>query len=173
MSFLTRIFGGRREREAYRPLYDRVVNAGRDPAWYLEGQVPDTIDGRFDMIAALLALVLIRLEREEERTRAASVMLTELFIDDMEGTVRQIGIGDLMVGKHVGKMVGALGGRLSAFRSVGAGGDYREVVSRNIFHDAPPSDEAVRFVSERLARFRAALDAAPLNRLLEGELPRP
>jgi cytochrome b pre-mRNA-processing protein 3 len=173
VSFLTRIFGGRREREAYRPLYDRVVNAGRDPAWYLEGQVPDTIDGRFDMIAALLALVLIRLEREEERTRAASVMLTELFIDDMEGTVRQIGIGDLMVGKHVGKMVGALGGRLSAFRSVGAGGDYREVASRNIFHDAPPSDEAVRFVSERLARFRAALDAAPLNRLLEGELPRP
>ena len=173
MSFLTRIFGGGREREAYRPLYDRVVNAGRDPAWYLEGQVPDTIDGRFDVISALLALVLIRMEQEEERTRTASVLLTELFIDDMEGTVRQIGIGDLMVGKHVGKMVGALGGRLSAFRAATGAAEFDEVVSRNIFHDAPPSHAAVRFVSERLQRFQEALAAAPLSSLLEGELPRP
>jgi cytochrome b pre-mRNA-processing protein 3 len=173
VSFLTRIFGGGREREAYRPLYDRVVNAGRDPAWYLEGQVPDTIDGRFDVISALLALVLIRMEQEEERTRTASVLLTELFIDDMEGTVRQIGVGDLMVGKHVGKMVGALGGRLSAFRAAAGATGFDEVVSRNIFHDAPPSDAAVRFVSERLQRFREALQAAPLSSILEGELPRP
>lgn len=171
MSFLTRIFGGGREREAYRPLYDRVVNAGRDPAWYLEGQVPDTIDGRFDIISALLALVLIRMEREEEQTRAASVMLTELFIDDMEGTVRQIGIGDLMVGKHVGKMVGALGGRLSAFRAVAGSGGFAEVVSRNIFHDVPPSDAALEFVSGRLERFHAELQAAPLRSVLSGELP--
>ena len=171
MSFLTRIFCGRREREAYRPLYDRVVNAGRDPAWYLEGAVPDTIDGRFDMISALLALVLLRLEHEQERTRAASVMLTELFIDDMEGTVRQLGIGDLLVGKHVGNMVGALGGRLSAFRAVERGGDFREAVSHNIFHDAPPSDQELSFVSDRMAGFSRRLEAMPLNRLLKGELP--
>ena len=172
MSFLARIFGSRREREAYRPLYDSVVNAGRHPSWYLEGAVPDTIDGRFDLISALMALVLIRLEREEERTRTASVLLTELFIDDMEGTVRQIGIGDLMVGKHVGKMMSALGGRLGAFREAkAAGADFRAPVLRNIFHDAPPSEEALVFVSRRLGGFDQALQAAPINRILEGELP--
>jgi cytochrome b pre-mRNA-processing protein 3 len=172
VSFLARIFGGRREREAYRPLYDRVVNAARHPSWYLEGGVPDTLDGRFDIISALMALVLIRLEREEERTRAASVLLTELFIEDMEGTVRQIGIGDLMVGKHVGKMVGALGGRLGAFREAKAGGaDFSGAVVRNIFHDAPPSEAAVAFVSGRLGRFDQALQAAPTGAILEGELP--
>jgi cytochrome b pre-mRNA-processing protein 3 len=151
-----------------------VVNAGRDPAWYLNGQVPDTIDGRFDILSALLALVLIRMEQDQERTRTASVLLTELFIDDMEGTVRQIGIGDLMVGKHVGKMVGALGGRLSAFRAaIDEDADFRAAVGRNIFHDAPPSPGAVAFVCGRLQNFHRSLEAAPLDSILEGRLPRP
>ena len=174
MSFLARIFGGKREREAYRPLYEWVVNAGRHPFWYVEGKVPDTIDGRFDIISALMALVLIRLERDEEQTRAASVLLAELFIDDMEGSVRQIGIGDLMVGKHVGRMMGALGGRLGAFRAaIAEGADFRAAVTRNIFHDAPPSGPAVDFVSARLQAFRQALEATPLGAILQGELPRP
>ena len=174
MSFLTRIFGARRERETYRPLYDSVVNAGRDPAWYLAGEVPDTIDGRFDVLSALLALVLIRLEQDEEQTRTASVLLTELFIDDMDGTVRQLGIGDLMVGKHVGKMVGALGGRLSAFRAaVAEGSGFDAPVRRNIFHDAPPSPTALDFVSGRLRRFHEQLQAVPVASLLQGQVPRP
>ena len=174
MSFLTRIFGGRREREAYRPLYDAVVNAAREPAWYREGQVPDTMDGRFDMIAALLALVLIRLEAEQERTRSASVLLTELFIEDMEGTVRQLGIGDLMVGKHVGRMVGALGGRLAAFRSAAErGSGFEDPVRRNVFHDSPPSEAAAEFVSSRLLRFHESLAASPIEAILNGEIPRP
>ena len=116
MSILTRIFGRGSERDAYRPLYAEVVALGRDRAWYKEGAVPDTLDGRFDMIAAVLALVLLRLERDGGANAGASVLLTELFIDDMDGSVRQMGIGDLMVGKHVGRMMGALGGRLTAFR---------------------------------------------------------
>jgi cytochrome b pre-mRNA-processing protein 3 len=172
MSFLARIFGGRREREAYRPLYGSVVNAARDPSWYLQGSVPDTIDGRFDIISALMALLLIRLEQDEEQTREASVLLTELFIDDMEGTVRQIGIGDLMVGKHVGKMMSALGGRLGAFRDAKAeGAGFEGVAVRNIFHDAPPSAEAVAFVSERLAHFDRALNSTAIEPILRGELP--
>ena len=51
-----------------------------------------------------------------------SVLLTEIFIDDMDGTLRQIGIGDYVVGKHVGRMMGALGGRLTAFARRAGGG---------------------------------------------------
>ena len=175
MSFLTRIFGnGEQERAAYRPLYDAVVAAGRDPAWYVEGEVPDTVDGRFDMIAAVLSLTLLRLEADEPRTRTPSVLIAELFIDDMEGSIRQLGIGDLVVGKHVGKMMGALGGRLSAFRAeVAAGGDFKGPVARNVFHDSPPSEEALAFVSGRLKGFHEKLEAASTEDLLAGRLPRP
>ena len=173
MSLFSRIFRSS-DRTAYRPLYDRVVEIARDPAWYRDGEVPDTLDGRFDMIAAVLSLVLLRMERDPERTAEASVRLAEIFIDDMEGTVRQIGIGDLMVGKHVGKMMGALGGRLGAFRpATAAGKGFDEPVRRNIFHDAPPSEDAVAFVSRRLQLFHERLVAAPVERILAAEVPAP
>jgi cytochrome b pre-mRNA-processing protein 3 len=173
MSFLNRIFGGRDQRAPLEPLYRAVVAAGRDPVWYRDGGVPDTMDGRFDMIAALLALVLLRMEEEGDEPRAATILLTEIFIDDMDGSLRQIGIGDHVVGKHVGKMMSALGGRLAAFREAPGGDAFEAAVRRNIYHEAPPSPEAAAATSARLARFRAALAAATYRDLLEGTLPQP
>lgn len=171
MTFLSRIFGDRRERARLAPLYAALVGAGRDPAWYREGRVPDTLDGRFDMIAALLSLLLVRLERDGEGGARAAVLLTESFIDDMDASLRQIGIGDFAVGKHVGRMMGALGGRLAAFRA--ASGDpaaLADAVARNIYRGDPPSPEAAAFVAAGLKRFEAELAACPTERLLLGEL---
>lgn len=174
LSFLSHIFGQKAQRDRYRPLYDAAVAAARDPLWYREGQVPDTIDGRFDMIAALLALILLRLEREGKAAAEASALIAETFIDDMEGNVRQIGVGDLMVGKHVGKMMGALGGRLTAFRAaIGEGGGFEAPVRRNIYHDTPPSQTALRLVSQRLERFHQHLESLGAVRILDGEIPGP
>ena len=66
------------------PLYAAIIAETRRPDWYREAGVPDTLDGRFDMIAAVLTLVLLRLEQENERTRDDSVALTETFIGDMD-----------------------------------------------------------------------------------------
>ena len=121
MSLLSRLLGDRSDRLTYQPLYQAVVAIGRDPAWYRAGQVPDTVSGRFDVIAAVFTILLLRLEREDTaQARTATVLLTELFADDMDGSLRQIGIGDLVVGKHMGKLMGALGGRLTAFRDASA-----------------------------------------------------
>lgn len=172
MSFLANIFGRGGDRDRLAPLYDAAVAAARSPAWYRGGEVPDTVDGRFDMVAAVLALVLIRLEAEGERARTESVLLTECFIADMEGSVREFGTGDLMVGKQVGKLVGALGGRIGAFRTaIDRGDGFEAVVAHNIFHDAPPSDVAVAFVAERLRDLHHRLQATPADSLLAGEMP--
>lgn len=172
MSFLSNLFGRPPERERLAPLYGAVVAAARDPAWYRDGAVPDTVDGRFDMIAAILALVLLRLEAEGERARGETVLLAETFIDDMDGSVRQLGTGDLMVGKQIGKMMSALGGRLASFRAAVDGeGGFEGVVTRNIFHEAPPSGEAVAFVAGRLRAFHDRLQATTLDELLAGRVP--
>ena len=170
LSLLQKLFPDRKQRAALAPLYAAIVAEVRDPFWYRDGQVPDTLDGRFDMVAALTALVLLRLEAEGEAGRAPAVLLTETFIDDMDATVRQLGIGDYVVGKHVGRMVGALGGRLAAFRAGRESGSLAEAVRRNVFHDAPPSEEALALVAGRLERRAAALDGTPLDELLEGRL---
>ena len=172
-SLLSRFARRPRDRDALQPLYQAVVARARDPFWYREGQVPDTLDGRFDMLTALMAVILIRLEPEaDEKVKAASVWLTELFVEDMDQTLHQIGIGDYVVGKHVGRMMSALGGRLAAFRAAceaeaGFGGSVR----RNIFHDDAPAEEAIDIVSARLERFDAALLAMPASAIIGGELP--
>jgi cytochrome b pre-mRNA-processing protein 3 len=170
LSILSHIFGEKKARAALAPLYQAVVARGRDPFWYRDGQVPDTLDGRFDMVAAVTALVLLRLEALGEDGRGASVLLTEIFIDDMDATLRQIGIGDYVVGKHVGRMMGALGGRLTAFRAA-QGGAFSEAVRRNVFHEAPPSEEAVALVAGRLEAFAAALNGIGIDALRAGDLP--
>ncbi len=171
MSLFQRIFGETKQRAPLQPLYAAIVARGRDPAWYRDGQVPDTLDGRFDMIAAILSLVLLRLEQEGESGKGPSVLLTEIFIDDMDATLRQLGVGDYVVGKHVGRMVSALGGRLTAFRQGLTGGALDAAVRRNIFHEAPPSDAALAVVTAGLERFAAALDEAAAETVLAGQLP--
>ncbi len=171
MSLFRRIFGEARQRAALAPLYRAAVAAGRDPFWYRDGHVPDTIAGRFDMVAAVTALVLLRLEADGEAGREPSRLLTELFIDDMEATLRQIGIGDPVVGKHVGRMMSALGGRLGAFRAARAEGSFAAAVRRNVFHDSPPSDDAPALVAARLERFSRGLDGCATADLLDGRVP--
>lgn len=174
MSFLQRFFGRADPRRVYDPLYRAIVAAARDPAWYRDGKVPDTVDGRFDMVAAILALVLLRLEAEGDVGRDPSVLVTELFIEDMDSSLRQIGIGDYVVGKHVGRLMGALGGRLTALRAARAGEDsFAGAVRRNIFRDTPPGDDAVDWVAKRLERMSGAIDAQAVPPLLSGKLPAP
>ena len=171
MSFLTRIFGDRKERQALRTLYDAAVRVGREPGWYLEGGVPDTMTGRFDVISSVVALVLLRLETEGEAARKESMLLTELFIDDMDASLREAGTGDLVVGKRVGKLMSALGGRLGAYRDALAGeGDLDAAVRRNVFRESPPSDGVVPVVAERLRALHARLAGIPCEQLLKGEL---
>jgi cytochrome b pre-mRNA-processing protein 3 len=130
------------------------------------------VDGRFDMIATLLSLVLIRLEREGDATRTECTLLTEAFIADMDGNIRQLGTGDVVVGKHIGKMVGALGGRLGSFRqALEAGEGLEGPVRRNVFHDTPPSDGAVGAVAARMKSFHDGLGALHTQDILRGSLP--
>jgi hypothetical protein len=69
--------------------------------------------------------------------------------------------------------MGALGGRIGSLREARSSSDYEAAVSRNIFHDAPPSAEAVGFVAARLQRLAAAVGALPLGELLAGAAPAP
>jgi cytochrome b pre-mRNA-processing protein 3 len=168
MSWLARLWG-RPDEGALLPLYNAVVARAREPHWYVDGAVPDSLDGRFDMIAAVLAFVLLRLEEAPEGA-AASAQLTERFVDDMDGQLRQIGIGDLVVGKHMGKMMAMLGGRLGAYRNGLAGGGIDAALVRNLYRGAAPSPGAVAHVRDALLGLRTELAAVPLPRLIAGEL---
>jgi cytochrome b pre-mRNA-processing protein 3 len=168
---LTGLFRRRTREPELAALYGAIVVAARSPDWYRYGAVPDTLDGRFDMIAAVFALVLLRIEAEGEAGRAPAAMLTERFIDDMDGQLRQLGIGDIVVGKHMGKMMSALGGRLGAYRDGLAGGDFADALARNLYRGAEVDPVALAFSEARLRELADKLAATPADELLTGQLP--
>jgi len=171
MTFFDRLFRSARTAPPGDALYRAIVAEARTPDWYLAGEVPDTVDGRFDAVALGLALVLLRLEREGEGQRQFSADLTERFIADMDGSLRELGIGDPTVGKQVGKMVSALGGRLGAYRDALAGGEALEnALARNLYRGAAVDPAAVDWAGRRVRALAARIDAVPLDALVEGRL---
>ncbi len=167
MGLIERLFGNRDDAAA---LYNAVVERARQPHWFQAGEVADTIDGRFDMIAAVLSLTLLRIEREPDAAKLG-VALAERFVDDMDPQLREIGIGDIVVGKHMGRMMGMLGGRLGAYREGLAACDLTRALVRNVYREQPPSDAALAHVGSRLMTFAAGLAATPLDALAAGQLP--
>ena len=158
------------KRDETAALYAAVVARARAPHWYVDGQVPDTIDGRFDMIAAVLAIVMLRLESDPAGAPAATY-LAEAFVDDMDPQLREIGIGDLLVGKHIGRMMGMLGGRLGAYRDGIAAGDLKPALVRNLYRGESPADAALRHVERELLVLCDAIAGVDVKRLIAGDLP--
>lgn len=152
-----------------RPLWLGIVGEARQPRWYAELGVADSTEGRFDMVTLILALVLLRLEREPGNETLA-VRLTELFVDDMDAQLRQSGVGDLMVGKHMGKLMAGLGGRLGTLREALVEGDdasLGEMIVRNVrLLDGAGPDA----LAAALRDLHARLADVPRDRLLAGTL---
>jgi len=168
LAWLSRLVSSPR---ASSPLYERMVTEARMPHWYVEGQVPDSIDGRFAVLATLLALVSVRLERGDEAAQRAGIDLTEAFIADMDGEIRQLGIGDPSIGKQVGGMVGALGGRVGAWRRALSGEEaWTDVMFRSLYRERAPDEAAVTHSAATLRAFWERLERAGDADLAAGEL---
>ncbi len=170
MSFLKNLFGTAEPdpKTALQPLYTQIVDAARQQHWYIKGGVPDTVDGRFAMVSAILSLVVLRLEKEKEHM-PATARLTEIFVEDMDGQLREFGVGDMIVGKHIGRLMSALGGRLGAFRAAfeddADPAILDDVIMRNIYDGEDNQAEAlghVRTALRRLAENLAKTDSQSL-----------
>ncbi|MFN2099821.1 ubiquinol-cytochrome C chaperone family protein [Altererythrobacter sp. MF3-039] len=144
MSLLARLFQKKPDpREEYHALWLATIAKARDPFWYRDGGVADTREGRFDMVTAILALVIARLGKSKDLERGAAY-LTEFFVEDMEGQLREEGIGDPTVVKRIGKMMSALGGRIGAYSLGAENPSAMEVaVERNVTMDEDGSVSAV------------------------------
>jgi cytochrome b pre-mRNA-processing protein 3 len=169
MSFLTRLFGNKPDpREPLRPLWLRVIDLARDPAWYATCGVADSVTGRFDVMCSVMSAVMIRLEASE--MRAESAFLTEFFVADMDGQLREFGVNDVVVGKRMGKLMGLLGGRLGAYREPIAANDVEGLtaaVGRNVsFTDDGSAECAAQRMLELARRLSATSDEA----LLAGDI---
>jgi len=162
----------RRPEDEGAALYAALVAEARRPAWYVEGGVADTLDGRFAVLASLVALAILRLEDGRESAVRGSVALTESFIADMDAQMREQGFGDPSLGKQVRSMVGALASRVDRWRHARSGEvDWADAVRFSIYRDVSPAAEtAAIFSAEALRRFDEGMAGASDEALLKGAL---
>jgi cytochrome b pre-mRNA-processing protein 3 len=151
-------------------LFDAITAEARMPHWYVEGQIPDTIDGRFAVLATLSALALVRLESAGDEGNVASVALTERFIEVMESEHRELGQGDPTLGKTVRKLVGSLSRRVALWRETTSGkGPWDEAVRQSLY-SGDVAEDAVRHSAEALQGLWERLGRIGLADLMEGKL---
>ena len=173
MLLLQRLFGKKEAdpRDALRPLYAQIIATARQPHWFVEGKVADTIEGRFEMVATILSLVLLRLEKDAEQA-GATALLTELFVEDMDPQLREVGIGDMIVGKHIGRLVSALGGRLGAYRDALDAPDraaaFEAALVRNLYAGVGPGAAALAHVRDTALAFADRLASTEADAILAG-----
>jgi cytochrome b pre-mRNA-processing protein 3 len=142
----------------------------RHPQWYVEGQVPDTLDGRFAVLATITALILVRLERDEAKGDAVSIALTERFIEVMESEHRELGLGDPTLGKTVRKLVGSLARRTALWRAV-VGGTHDWIAgTHESLYKADVAPDALEHSADALRDLWKKLEGTDLHRLAEGKL---
>lgn len=120
-------------------VYSAIVAQSRRPVFYAEWSVPDTVTGRFDMISLHMALVFRRLRSDDTLTKTFAQNLFDCFFADMDRSLREMGVGDLSVGKRIAKMSSlfyGLLGHLSAALEAGNRAELEAVIGRNIYADS-------------------------------------
>ena len=153
------------------PLFDLAVAEARHMHWFVEGEVPDTVNGRFAVLATIVALMTVRLEKEGEEGAHATVALTERMVETLDAELREMGLGDPTLGKQVRGLVGAVAGRVERWRGlVGADADWTEEVRRSLYLDGVPGPDGARHSESALRTLWERLAATSLEDLSQGRI---
>ena len=173
----------RRDRfeEAAESLYRQIVAQARRPGFFRDCGLPDTLDGRFDLLVLHVFLVMHRLKRDQAQTAGLSQALFDVLFRDMDQSLRELGAGDVGIGRRIKRMVEAFYGRVAAYEqgltASGeglAGGGLEGAVERNLFGHGPAEPAQVAAQVAALAgyirREAAALERQDVAALLRGEV---
>lgn len=159
-----------------RPLYEAIVAQARTPDLYRDFAVPDNLDGRFESIVLHLVLVLRRLKRDFPEGRDLATALQEVFFTDMDRSLREMGAGDLGVGKRVKRMAEGYFGRLQSYDAaldrlaVDGRAGLVAVLRRNVYGTLPEGAGEAEALAGYVLAQAAALEAQDGDGLRRGQV---
>lgn len=172
MGLLSLIRRGRHERVGFE-LYGAAVAAARDPFLYTGLGVPDTLDGRFDMVALHTFLLIQRLKREPAPGPALAQAVFDAMFSDMDINLREMGVGDLSVGRKVRVMWEAFHGRAAAYASTMTEGDaaaFDAALERNVWRGNSPPNGSTQTLRRIVLAQDAHLSAQTFEALARGNV---
>lgn len=169
---LERLFRPRPARDAGRTLYARVVAQARQPAFYERLGVPDTVEGRFELYSLHVLLLIERLRGQSVEAVEVSQSLFDTYLKGLDHALRELGVGDLSVGRKMRKLGEAFYGRGKSYETALAALPDRQALEA--FLDRTVYAEAQTGFAPQLAAYvllqRQALSAQPLEPIVTGEV---
>jgi len=156
---------------AIEQLYRACVASARRPFFYSDLQVPDTVDGRFDLLILHVLLVIDRLIDYPAETQ----QLFDILFADMDKNLREMGVSDVSIAKKMKPMLAAFYGRAKAYEEALKQGDaaLAQVLRKNIYGKATPTDEDVVRLTAYVRSAHETLAVQNTQKLLNGTLSFP
>lgn len=169
-------FKGREaESRAAQGLYRAVAAQSREPVFYALYGVPDTVDGRFDLVCLHAYLLIDRLYGEGRKGRRLAQALFDAMFSDMDGALREMGIGDLSVPRHMKRMMKGFNGRANAYRVAMAAEEpeaLTDALARNLYgaRGGAVDGDWLNIMALYMHESVLSLAAQPWDRLAAGEV---
>jgi cytochrome b pre-mRNA-processing protein 3 len=169
---LASIFRRHSYRQQAYAAYASIVEQARAPDFFVRLDVPDTLDGRYEMIALHMFLVLNRLKAEHEATAEFSQALFDAMFADLDRGLREMGATDMGVGKRVKEMAKGFYGRIAAYEKGLEGDDQvlSEALKRNLYGTVQPREDAVAALARYMRMEAQALARQPAEVFLNNEI---
>lgn len=159
--------------DAATALYAILVEKARDPVFFSELAVPDTVNGRFDMLVIHAMLTLRRLRGGGAPAERVGKALLELLFKDMDQSLREMGVGDMGIGHHIKRMAKALFGRAEAYEG---GLDADDAVAlyaalkENLYRHAEAADGQISAMADYLRRAALHLSPQSVDDIVSGKI---
>jgi cytochrome b pre-mRNA-processing protein 3 len=160
-------------RDGAKRAYRQVVEQARQPIFFTEFGVPDTLDGRFELICLHAFLYLYRLKSDQPPSAAVAQAFFDTMFTDMDRGLRETGTGDLSVGRHVKRMAQGFYGRIRAYQE---GLEHREdamlraALARNLFGTVSESPGTIGAIVEYVRRAARQLAHQSTTELCSGSV---
>lgn len=169
-------FGKKQKNPTVRHVYDQLVKQARHPDFYKKYQVPDTLSGRFDMIVLHAFVFFWRLKDEGETAKNFGQDVFDTFIEDMDRSLREMGVGYQAIPKRIRKMGEAFYGRINAYDAALQDGNHEklcEALQRNIYPDIDIKPDVVKSLASYTMTAVKELRDCDMNELYKARFTLP
>lgn len=146
-------------------VYGKILAYARNPFFFAACGVPDDFEGRFDLLTLCIFLVM-----RSAGDKAFSQSLFDVMFADMDQTLREMGIGDMGVPKHMRRMMKAFNGRVHAYEAAIKADHLKEAVKKNIYGKKGAGDEELQNMMTRLMKTMENLDGQDRQEIIKGNL---
>ncbi|WP_137158227.1 ubiquinol-cytochrome C chaperone family protein [Rhizobium sp. FKL33] len=164
------------ERDAAYRQYALLTDAGRRPVFFIEGNAPDTVIGRFEVISLLLILYFRRTAEIGGKAKDIAQYVADAFFEDLDHSIRELGVGDHGVPKRLKKLAQMFYGRLDSYGAALNASDadaLEAALKRNLHPETADTALSMRWLADYMIAAERDFKAAPAETVLRGEAPIP